>query len=87
MLTAQGDHAPGGAKDYLVNGKLAGGFALIAYPAQYDNSGIMSFMVDQNGVVVQRDMGKDTKAIATAMTTFDPGTGWTPAEPEPANGL
>jgi Protein of unknown function (DUF2950) len=87
MLTAQGGHAPGGAKDYFVNGELVRGFAVIAYPAQYGNSGIMTFMVDGDGVVLQKDLGKGTKEIATAMTTFDPGAGWAPAQPESVNGL
>jgi Protein of unknown function (DUF2950) len=77
MLTSQSANAPGGAKNYLVNGKLVGGFALAAYPAIYGNSGVMTFIVNQDGVVLQKDLGQDTTNIATAMSTFDPG-GWTP---------
>jgi hypothetical protein len=77
MLNRQGSHAPGGAKDYLVDGKLAGGFAFVAYPAEYGNSGVMTFMIDQDGVLLQKDLGKSTKEIATAMTEFDPDSSWT----------
>lgn len=78
MLTKQGSHAQGGAKDYLVNGKMVGGFAFVAYPAQYGNSGIMTFIINQDGILLQKDLGKDTTATAAAMTEFDPGEGWTP---------
>ena len=77
MLNRQGSHAPGGAKDYLVDGKLAGGFAFVAYPAEYGNSGVMTFIIDQDGVLLQKDLGKSTKEIATAMTEFDPDSTWT----------
>jgi hypothetical protein len=80
MLTAQGSNAPGGAKDYLVNGKMTGGFAVVAYPASYGNSGIMTFIVNQDGVVLEKDLGKDTAAIASGMTKFDPDSSWTPVE-------
>jgi Protein of unknown function (DUF2950) len=80
MLTSQSDKAPGGAKDYLVNGKMVAGFALVAYPAVYGNSGVMTFIMNQDGVVLQKDLGKNTTDIATAMSTFDPSSGWTPAE-------
>ena len=80
MLTAQSDKAEGGAKDYLVNGKMVNGFAFVAYPAVYGNSGVMTFIVNQSGVVLQKDLGKNTAEIATAMTTFDPGDGWTPVQ-------
>jgi hypothetical protein len=77
LLTAQGPHAEGGAADYIVNGKLIGGFGVIAYPAQYGNSGIMTFITNHDGVVYQRDLGPDSQTIAEAMTTFDPGPKWT----------
>ena len=77
ILTKQGDKAPGGAKDYLVNGKLVGGFAIIAYPVEYRNSGIMTFLVGKDGVVYQRDLGEKTDEIAAAMTEYNPGDGWT----------
>ena len=60
MLTKQGGNAPGGAKDYVVNGKMVGGFAFVAYPAEYGNSGVMTFMMSQDGVLVQKDLGKTT---------------------------
>jgi hypothetical protein len=79
ILTKQSDRAKGGAKDYLVNGIMAGGFAVIAYPVQYRNSGIMTFIVDKDGVVYQKDLGEQTTAVAEAMTTYDPSDGWNPA--------
>jgi hypothetical protein len=79
ILTSQGDKAKGGAKDYLVNGKMSGGFAILAYPAEYRNSGIMAFVVGQDGIVYQKDLGEKTADIAAALTDYDPGDGWTPA--------
>jgi hypothetical protein len=78
MLTKQGAHAPGGAKDYVVDGKMTGGFAFVAYPAEYGNSGVMTFIVDQDGVLLQKDLGKTTTDTASAMSEFDPGDGWVP---------
>jgi hypothetical protein len=80
VLKGQTDKAPGGAKDYVVNGKMTGGFAFIAYPAEYGNSGVMTFMMNQDGVLLQKDLGNSTREIATAMTRFDPDAGWTPAK-------
>ena len=77
LLTAQGPHAEGGATDYLVNGRLLGGFAVIAYPAQYGNSGIMTFMTNHDGIVYQRDLGPDTEKVAKRIVEFDPGPEWT----------
>jgi hypothetical protein len=82
MLTSQGPEANGGARDYLVNGKLVGGFALLAYPNAYGASGVMTFMVNQDGVVWQRDLGPDTAAAAAAITQFNPDDSWTPIPPE-----
>jgi len=76
MLKKQGSHAPGGAKDYVVNGNLVGGFAFVAYPADYGNSGVMTFLINQDGVLLQKDLGKTTAEIATAMSEFDPDTTW-----------
>jgi|APFre7841882724_1041349.scaffolds.fasta_scaffold81140_1 hypothetical protein len=76
-LTAQGASAPGGARDYLVDGHLTGGFAAIAYPAEYGSSGVMSFQVNQSGIVYQKDLGPDTATAATALNVYDPGDGWT----------
>ena len=78
MLSRQGNHAPGGAKDYVVDGKMVGGFAFVAYPAEYGNSGVMTFMIDQDGVLLQKDLGKTTAETASAMSEFDPDAGWTP---------
>jgi Protein of unknown function (DUF2950) len=80
MLSAQGSHAPGGQKNYIVNGNMTGGFAVVAYPAVYGNSGIVTFMVNQDGVVLEKDLGKDTTAVASGMTTFDPDSSWKPFE-------
>ncbi len=78
ILTRQGPHAPGGAQDYVVDGHLVGGFALVAFPAKYGASGVMTFVVNQQGVVYQRNLGRDAAAAARAMTAYDPDDGWTP---------
>jgi hypothetical protein len=80
LLRSQGPNAPGGAKDYTVNGKLTGGFAFIAYPVTYRNSGVMTFIVDQDGKIYQKDLGMNTQSIAAAITSFDPDKTWRPAE-------
>jgi Protein of unknown function (DUF2950) len=80
MLNEQGSHAPGGAKNYVVDGKMAGGFAFVAYPAEYGNSGVMTFIINQDGVLLQKDLGKTTTETATAMSEFDPDAGWTPVD-------
>jgi hypothetical protein len=79
FLTKQGAGAKGGAKDFIVNGKMTGGFAAVAYPADYRNSGIMTFIVGKDGIVYQKDLGEKTAAVAQAMTDYDPGDGWKPA--------
>jgi Protein of unknown function (DUF2950) len=79
FLTKQGDKATGGAKDYLVDGHLTGGFAILAYPAEYRNSGIMTFIVGKDGVVYQKDLGEKTADLASAMAEYNPGDGWKPA--------
>lgn len=76
ILKAQGKHAPGGAYDYAINSHMVAGFALVAYPAQYGSSGIMTFMVNQNGVIYQRDLGKNTAGIAEGIRKFDPDKTW-----------
>jgi len=76
MLKAQGKHAPGGARDYLVKGNLLGGFALVAYPARYGASGIMTFMVSHDGVVYQKNLGPGTPAAVRALQRFDPDKTW-----------
>jgi len=80
ILTAQGQNAPGGAYDYVVNGKMVGGFALVAYPARYGSSGIMTFMVNQDGVVYESNLGESTKEIAQGIKTFDPDKEWKKVE-------
>jgi hypothetical protein len=80
MLTRQGSHAPGGAKDYVVDGKMTGGFAFVAYPAEYRNSGVMTFIINQDGVLLQKDLGSATTQTAAAMTEYDPDPSWTPAQ-------
>ncbi len=80
MLTAQGPAARGGAFDYMVHGKLFGGFAVIAWPAKYANSGIMTFIVNYEGIVYQRDLGDDTAARAAKITRYNPDKSWTPAQ-------
>jgi len=80
VLTTQGAHAAGGAYDYVVNGKMIGGFALIAYPAQYGNSGIMTFMVNQDGTIYQKDLGLRTADLARKIESFAPDQTWTKVE-------
>jgi hypothetical protein len=82
LLTSQGPQAQGGALDYLADGKLTKGFALLAYPSNYGSSGIMTFMVNQDGEVWQRDLGQDTDKSARAITQFNPDRNWTPLAPE-----
>ena len=77
IVTAQGSKAPGGAKSYVVNGDLSGGFAMVAWPAQYDATGVMTFVVNQSGVVWQKDLGPDTAAAAGALNKYDPDKTWT----------
>jgi hypothetical protein len=80
ILTAQGPNAPEGARSYIVNGHMTGGFALVAYPAQYRSSGVMTFIVNQLGIVFQKDLGDKTAEIAAAMTQYDPDDSWHPVE-------
>lgn len=81
ILTAQGKYAQGGAMDYLVKGKLVGGFALLAYPAYYRESGIKSFIVNHDGVVFSRDLGPDTESRVARITRFNPGPSWQKESP------
>lgn len=76
ILTAQGKDAPGGPYDYLAHGRMIGGFALVAYPAQYGVSGVMTFIVNHEGVVYQKDLGPNSAAIARAMKEFNPDSTW-----------
>ena len=79
ILTSQGPHAPGGARNYLV-GKTMTGFAFVAYPAEYRSSGVMTFIVGEDGVVYQKDLGEQTDALGRAMTTYDPDPSWARSE-------
>jgi len=76
ILTKQGKNGQGGTKNYVVGGKMTGGFAFVAYPAAYRSSGVMTFIVAEDGVVYQKDLGKNTDTVAKAMKEYDPGPGW-----------
>jgi len=76
ILSRQGKNAPGGAYSYVINGRMIAGFAMVAYPAEYGNSGVMTFIVSHNGKIYEKDLGKGSAAIGAKMTTFDPGAGW-----------
>lgn len=80
ILTRQGDAAPDGAKDYVVNGDMTGGFAMIAFPAEYANSGIMTFIVGPDGIVREADLGEQTRSIATAAQEYNPDSTWQPVD-------
>ena len=79
ILTGQGKNGPGGAKSYIVNGKMTDGFAFVAYPAEYRSSGVMTFIVSEDGVVYQKDLGKKTETLGKAMREYT----WRRAEDEP----
>ncbi|QQC64214.1 DUF2950 domain-containing protein [Paraburkholderia ginsengisoli] len=81
ILTAQGPHAKGGAQNYIENGVLDGGFGLIASPAEYGKTGVMSFVVNQDGQVYQKNLGPQTARAAAALKSFDPGDGWQAVQP------
>jgi hypothetical protein len=81
VLTAQGKNAPGGAKSYVIRGKMTRGFAFLAYPVEYRSSGVMTFMVNQDGVIMQKDLGPDTEKIAEEMTVYNPDDTWEQAQP------
>ena len=76
VLTKQGSNATGGALDYVVRGKMIGGFALVAYPAEYGNSGVMTFLVNHQGNIYEKDLGPNTARIAGGMTAFNPDGTW-----------
>jgi hypothetical protein len=81
ILTRQGANAPGGAYNYIINGRMIAGFAMVAYPAEWDKTGVMTFIVNHNGRVYQKDLGKNSTAIGAKMTSFDPGPGWKEVAP------
>ena len=76
ILTSQGPHAPGGAKNYVVDGKMSAGFAFVAYPVEYCSSGVMTLIVDESGTIYEKDLGPNTTILAEAMTTYDPDSTW-----------
>ena len=76
ILTRQGPHAPGGARNYVVNGRMTGGFAFVAYPAEYRSSGVMTLIIDKSGAIYEKDLGPDTTKLAQAMTAYDPDSTW-----------
>jgi len=80
IMTAQGAHAPGGAESYVIDGKMTGGFALVAWPAEYGVSGIMTFVVNQTGIVFEKNLGPKTADDAKVMNQFDPDITWKPAK-------
>lgn len=80
ILTSQGKHAAGGEYDYMVGDKMLGGFAVVAWPANYRSSGVMTFLVNHDGVVYEKDLGAQTASIASHMTRFDPDATWRKAE-------
>ena len=81
ILTTQGQNAPGGAYDYMIHGRMAAGFGLVAWPVRYDDTGVMTFIVSHDGKVFQKDLGPDTDAEARAMTLFDPDSSWQEVTP------
>jgi hypothetical protein len=80
MLLSQGKSAPGGARSYLAGGELTGGFAFVAYPAEYRSSGVMTFIVGQDGIVYEKDLGKSTAASAAALKEYNPDSSWSKSE-------
>ncbi len=81
ILTRQGKNAPGGAYSYVINGRMIAGFAMVAFPAVYGETGVMTFIVNHNGKVFERDLGKNSTAIGANMTAFDLGAGWKEVAP------
>lgn len=76
ILTSQGTHAPGGARNYIIGGKMTGGVAFVAYPAEYRSSGVMTFIIDESGSIYEKDLGPNTTKLAHAMTAYDPDETW-----------
>ena len=80
ILTSQGPHAPAGARNYVVGGKMTGGFAFVAYPAEYRSSGVMTFIINESETIYERDLGPNTTNLAEAMTAYEPDSTWHKAE-------
>jgi hypothetical protein len=83
VLTRQGKYVPGGGKSYIVNGEMTEGFAFVAYPAEYRSSGVMTFVVNEDGIVYQKDLGKKTESLGKTMQEYNPDPTWRKAEDEP----
>ena len=81
ILTRQGKSAAGGAYNYVINGRMIAGFAMVAYPHDYGTTGVMSFIVSHNGKIYQKNLGENSAKLGAAMSSFDPGTGWTEVAP------
>lgn len=82
LLTSQGANAPGAVMDFMHDGRLSNGWAMVAWPAEYGVTGVMTFLVSHHGVIYQRDLGTESASIAAAMTIFDPGPEWTEVDPD-----
>lgn len=82
ILPRQGENPPGGKYDYVINGNMIAGFALVAWPADYRASGVMTFLISHQGTLLQKDLGPETAKLADAMSGYDPDASWTPVEPE-----
>jgi hypothetical protein len=80
ILTEQGPHAEGGARNYIVDGNMTGGFALLAYPAEYRKTGVMSLLIDQDGELFQKNLGAQTTQVAESLASFDPDPSWSPVQ-------
>ena len=85
ILTAQGDKAKGGARSYLVNGKMTNGFAVIASPVTYRDSGVMTFILSREGAVYEKDLGPNTVALSASIKEYNPSRDWTPVEADASN--
>jgi hypothetical protein len=81
ILTAQGPHAKGGSRDYIENGVMTRGYALVAWPAEYGKAGVMSFIVDQDGQIYQKNLGPQSSRVEAALKSFDPDSSWEPTQP------
>jgi len=86
FLNRQGNNSPGGGKNYIVNGRMTEGFAFVAYPAEYRSSGVMTFIVNQDGVVYQKDLGEKTEGLGKSMQEYNPDSTWSKAEEASTNG-
>ena len=81
MLTAQGNDAPGGAKSYVANGEMTGGYAFVAWPVRWGDTGVMTFIVDRDQIVWEKDLGPQTDAVARTMKEFNPDSSWKKVPP------